>query len=109
MRKGKSEWRVGWTPISKADILEIGSYLSEIASQATAESLLLSIHSAGEGLSHHPYLWRARDDVLKGVRFAPLQSYFICYRINATTIEILRIIHQRRDAAALFADMDTHL
>lgn len=110
MRKEKSEWRVVWTPISKADILEIGSYLSLIASQATVESLLLSIHSAGEGLSHNPYLWRVRDDVLKEVRFAPLQSYFICYRIiNVTTIEVLRIIHQRRDVAALFADIDTQL
>ncbi|MEK7107290.1 MAG: type II toxin-antitoxin system RelE/ParE family toxin [Patescibacteria group bacterium] len=109
MRKGESEWLVGWTPISKADILEIGSYVSRIASHATAESLMLSIHSAGEGLLRHPYLWRARDDVLKEVRFAPLRSYFICYRIKATTIEILRIIHQKRDVAALFADIDTQI
>lgn len=109
MPKGKSEWRVGWTPISKADIFEIGTYLSETASPATAESLLLSIHGAGENLSQHPYLWRVRDDVFEEIRFAPLQSYFICYRIHAPIIEILRVVHQRQDVSALFTDTDIQI
>ncbi len=109
MRNKIDKWKVTWTPIAESDILEIAAYMSETASFELARTLALSIHGAGEDLARNPYLWRARDEILKDVRLAPLQPYFICYRTRDHTIEILRVIHRRRDIFALFAEMESQI
>ncbi|OGG61960.1 hypothetical protein A3I47_02300 [Candidatus Kaiserbacteria bacterium RIFCSPLOWO2_02_FULL_59_19] len=85
----------------------IGRYVSDAASSEVAEVLLTSIHTAGECLALNPHLWRVRHEILlKEVRFAPAQPYLICYRVVGSTIQILHVIHQKRDIAVLFEEME---
>jgi len=94
-------------PRSIEDLFEIAQYVHERASSEAAETLLASLHATGEALAPHPQLWRVRSELkMQDVRFAPTQSYFICYRIVNTDIQILRVIHKRRDIAALFAQFE---
>lgn len=104
MQRKKNKWKVGWTPIAGADIIEIVAFVSEASSPELANRIALSIHETGDSIARNPYLWRARDEILENIRFVPLAPYYICYRIIDHTVEILRVVHQRRDVAALFAE-----
>jgi len=107
MAKRKSKLNVEWMPRSLEDLFEIAQYAHEQASSEAAEMLLASLHATGEALAPHPHLWRVRSELrMKDVRFAPTEAYFICYRIVNVDIQILRVIHKRRDIAALFAQIE---
>ena len=48
---------------------------------------------------------RAIDDIRPGYRKLPVASHFLFYRIaDAGTIDIIRILHQRMDAASRLPD-----
>ncbi len=56
-------------------------------------------------LSHHPYAGRARnDDLGPGRRSFPVGEYVVVYRVRGEDVVILRVVHGRRDLAALFGD-----
>jgi toxin ParE1/3/4 len=47
--------------------------------------------------------WRERNDVMPGLRSILVPPYVLFYLIKADTIEVVRVVHQRRNLAALFA------
>ena len=107
MAKRKTKLNLEWMPRSLEDLFEIAQYVREQASSEAAETLLASLHATGEALAPYPLLWRVRNELrMKDVRFAPTQAYFICYRIVNIEIQILRVIHKRRDIAALFYQIE---
>jgi toxin ParE1/3/4 len=74
----------------------------ETGSLAIAERLIDSIATRFYLLADHPKIGRARDDLLIGVRSFPVGNYVIVYAIEGEDVLILRIIHGRRNIAALF-------
>jgi toxin ParE1/3/4 len=67
-----------------------------------ADKLLRDINQTGERLGEQALMWRARDDVMPGLRSVAVHPYIIFYRLTQTTIEIARVIHGRRNFAAVF-------
>jgi len=53
-------------------------------------------------LADQPHLGSARDDILKGYRVYHVGRHLIFYRQKSTSIEIIRILHDRMD-------VETHL
>jgi len=51
-----------------------------------------------------PYSGRKRDELLAGMRSVPIHPYILFYRIEANAVEIVRILHDRRDIASIFAN-----
>jgi plasmid stabilization system protein ParE len=102
MRRGKENNKraVMWSPESRADMREIWDYAMTTYPAARAEAFVGGIHDAAENLVELPLLWREREH-LGGIRFLPVQPYFICYRVYNGRIEIARVIHQERDLVAL--------
>ena|SRR3989338_4922545 len=101
MPSGKNK-EVVWSPASQNDLHDIGDYAVTTHSAQKAEEFLILIHTKAEGLIELPLLWRVRED-MGDIRLLPVAPYFICYRVHEGTIEIVRIIHEKRDIAALLS------
>ena len=79
---------------------EIWDYALATYPVPRAEEFVSNVHDAAEGLTDLPLLWRVRED-LGDNRLLPVPPYFICYRVDGDMIGIVRIIHHKRDIAAL--------
>ena len=68
-----------------------------------ARSLLREIHRVATRVAASPLSWRARDELIPGLRSAVARPYTVFYRIRNEHIDIVRILHERRDFPAIFA------
>lgn len=94
--------RVIWAPRARQDLREVWRYYARVASPDIADKLLRDIDQAGERLADEALMWRARDDVMPGLRSVLVHPYVIFYRLTDTSVEIARVIHGRRNFAAIF-------
>lgn len=76
-------------------VAEIGRYIAK-SSPANAARFVARLQRLCRVLADHPFLGRARDDLIRGVR-SPFGRYVIFYRPLANGVEIIRIIHGARD------------
>jgi toxin ParE1/3/4 len=95
--------RIVWAPAAKNDLSDIWRYFIGVASQEVAERLLRDIQRASERVGQRPLAWRARDEVLPGLRSILVHPYVIFYRPKDEIIEIVRVLHQRRNFAGVFS------
>jgi len=93
---------VAWAPRAKRDLREIWLYYAHIASTAVADKLLREIARASERVGENPLAWRARDEVLPGLRSAFVHPYTLFYRVRDDDVQIVRVLHERRDFPAIF-------
>jgi toxin ParE1/3/4 len=96
--------RVVWSPKAKRDLRQIWRYFARVASPDIADNLLREISDAGQRLAERPLLWRSRDDVLPGLRAVLVHPYTVFYRVTDSSVEIVRVLHERRDFTAVFGD-----
>jgi toxin ParE1/3/4 len=101
MRKG--EPAVGWSPEAEQDILAIWIHVAREASPDVAEEQLRSVDRACEALAEWPHSGRARDELFRGVRSIVVDPYVVFYRVGNSAIEIIRVLHGRRDVDAIFS------
>jgi plasmid stabilization system protein ParE len=66
---------VTWAPRARQDLREIWHYYVRVASPDIADKLLRDIVNAGERLSEQAMMWRARDDVMPGLRSVQVHPY----------------------------------
>jgi toxin ParE1/3/4 len=98
--------RIIWAPSAKQDLREIRRYYARIASPEVADNLLREIGRAGQRIASNPLAWRARDELTPGLRSAFARPYTLFYRVRSNDIEIVRVLHERRDFPALFSKDD---
>ncbi len=91
-------------PKARRDLIDIWNYFTALASSDVAERLLRDIEKASVRLLSHPKLGRPRDDVAPFLRAVLVRPYAILYRTDDSRVEIVRILHTRRDFAAAFSD-----
>jgi plasmid stabilization system protein ParE len=96
--------RVVWAPKAKQDLRHIWRYFARVASPDIADNLLREIRDATQRLAERPLLWRPRDDVMPGLRAVLVHPYTVFYRVTDSTVEIVRVLHERRDFTAVFSD-----
>lgn len=96
----KAASRVVWAPKAKQDLLNVWRYFAGVASPDIADRLLRDIRLAGTRLGERPLLGRAREEVLPGLRSVRVHPYTIFYRVTDASIEIVRILHERRNFPA---------
>jgi toxin ParE1/3/4 len=95
--------RVVWAPKSKKDLRDVWRYYERVASPEIADKLLREIDEAGERLAGKALMWRARDEIMPGLRSVLVHPYTVFYRLNDGAVEIVRILHERRDIARVFS------
>lgn len=93
---------VFFSPAAVGDLQEIYDYIAADNAPA-AETLLVDVQQAGESLVRHPRLGVGREDLLPGLRLIVIRKVYVAfYRINGPEIEVVRIVHGRRDFSMLF-------
>ena len=85
-----------WLESADADLATIIDYIGQYDVSA-AERLWERLRVCVLPLSEHPYLYRISDRVpgLREVVAHP--NYIVLYRVTATRIEIVNVVHARRE------------
>ena len=96
--------RIIWAPRAKRDLGDIWRYYARVASLETADELLREIEGAAQRLAENAFRWRARDETRPGLRSALVHPYVIFYRLENGVVQIVRVLHGRRNFAAIFSD-----
>ncbi len=96
--------KVRWTREATRDVRETWRYYARVASADVANKLILKLIEGGTRIEERPFAWRARDDVAPGLRAIRVPPYSLYYRVLATGAEVLRVLHERRDAGAVFRE-----
>ena len=108
MQHGHRE--VIWSLTAQQDLIDIWGYFARVASATTADRLIDEIEAAANRLVIDPRMHRVRHDLIPDLpgelRAAPTHPYTLFYRMNPQSaheheeIEILRVLHERRDFSA---------
>ncbi len=91
-------------PEAEDDLDAIWLYVArESGSMDVANRLIDSITDRFVLLAGFPYAGRIREvEFGTGVRTFPVGEYIIVYSVDNSIVAILRVVHGRRDLAALF-------
>ena len=95
--------RVLWAPAAKRDLRDIWRHYARNASPDIADNLLREISRAAERAGENPLAWRARDEIRPGLRSVLARPYSVFYRIRNDAVEIVRVLHERRDFSTAFS------
>ena len=95
--------KIVWAPKAKQDLRDVWRYYERVASPEIADKLLREIDEAGRRLADEALMWRARDEVMPGLRSVLVHPYTVFYRVNEGGVEIARVLHERRNFAAVFS------
>jgi toxin ParE1/3/4 len=93
--------RVRRTPLAAQDLEDIWFYVAQDDPDA-ADRLLDRIEESAQLLAENPELGPARPDVAPELRYHPVGSYLLLYRIIRNGIELVRVVHGARDWVSLF-------
>lgn len=88
------------TDAAEADLDEAWDYLAA-RSPAAADRLLDRFAEAARLHARFPESGPAREDIATGLRCFLVKPYVAFYRGAGDTIEVLRVVHGRRDAARI--------
>ena len=84
-------------PRARADLFEIWNYGVDTWGEAQAEKYALRLNEAFNLIADYPEMTRLRPDIDPLVRLHSVGSHVILYEVNAARVQILRIVHNRRD------------
>ena len=88
-------------PRALTDLDDIWLYIAQ-DSISTADRVLDEIYAAIKELAKMPGMGHIREDLTRqALRFWPVYSYLIIYRVEAHHIEIVRVLSGYRDIGAV--------
>ncbi len=100
----KAEFAVLWSPEAESDLIEIWLYGATENAPHHADQHLREIHAACLKLADWPNAGRARPEITPDLRCIVVPPHVVFYRVTKTTVEIVRVLHGRRDLDTLFPD-----
>ncbi|TPM38311.1 type II toxin-antitoxin system RelE/ParE family toxin [Mesorhizobium sp. B2-3-4] len=86
-------------PQAVDDLEDIGDYIASHDPRA-AVRLVDVLESRWDLLTLHPFSGAPRDDIAPGVRHIVVSNYLTLYRVGGDAIEIIRVLHGRRNVDA---------
>lgn len=85
-------------PQAAADLVEIWHYVREQAGSAMADRIESVIRERMALLARTPEAGHSRKDLTdEDVKFFPVYSYLVVYRAETKPLQIVSILHGRRD------------
>lgn len=94
-----------FAPLATADLQTIGTYIAQDNLQA-ALAVVDRLEQRCKDAVANPHIGRKRPELQIGLRSLTEWDYVIFYRALGGTVEIVRIIHGRRDVAKIFKQGD---
>lgn len=89
--------KINIKPLGRSDLVKIWQYTYQEWGAVQADHYLRELEIVFTNLSSSPLLGRAIDEILHGMRLHPHNHHVIIYKVNDTTIEIIRVLHKRMD------------
>ena len=89
------------TPAAEADLIDIWIHVA-LDNPAAADQLLDRIGEKIALLADFPEAGVLREDIAEGVRMLAVGNYVVLYRLAASGVEVVRVVHGARDVTALF-------
>ena len=89
------------SPRASLDLIEIWSYIAD-DSVANADAFIDKIYETMQLLARQPGSGRHREELVPGIQSFPFGRYIIFYRVAASAIEIVRVLHGARDIENIF-------
>ena len=87
------------------DVRSFSDYLAEVAGEDVAATHDAQLKAACHSLADFPRRGRPRDEFAPGLRSIPVARLAtIFYVAHRDEVQIVRVIHARRDLAAAFED-----
>jgi toxin ParE1/3/4 len=83
-------------PRARDDLIEIWTYIAEDG-ETQADALLGGIDQKLQLLAKRPLIGRERNELYPALRSVPFGRYVIFYLPDADGIEVVRVLHSRRD------------
>lgn len=93
--------RLSWAPRAKQDLSDIWRYYARVASLEIADKIVREIEHTASRLAERPQMGRPRQEVWPGLRGILAHPYTVFYRVTEAAIEIVRVLHERRDFPAI--------
>ncbi|WP_201410743.1 type II toxin-antitoxin system RelE/ParE family toxin [Mesorhizobium sp. J8] len=87
------------TSHAEEDLIAIWQYVAR-DSEAAADRLLDRIENRWQQLAIYPASGPLRDDIAPGIRHLVVGEYLTFYRVGEDAVEILRVLHGRRNIEA---------
>jgi toxin ParE1/3/4 len=97
--------RLRFSRRAQHDLDAIADYIEQ-RDAAAAERWVDLIEARCRLLADQPRLGRRRDDLRQNLRSLAVGNYLIFYRPIRGGVEIVRVLHGKRDLAALFTTRD---
>ncbi|EJR6791249.1 type II toxin-antitoxin system RelE/ParE family toxin [Salmonella enterica] len=86
---------VFWLASARDDLREIVTYIAR-ENPPAARRLKIRLETAVLPLSEHPYLYPPSDRVPGQREIVAHPNYLVLYRVAATRIEVVNVVHARR-------------
>jgi Plasmid stabilization system protein len=86
---------------AREDLIDIWLHIAA-DDPGAADRVLDRLELAAMNLIANPRMGPARDDIRPGLRYLVSDTYLILYRIAENGVEIVRVVHGRRDLFGLF-------
>ena len=97
--------RIAWSSGAEDDLQRIWNYLAREASIEIANRQIEKIRQLSRLLSEQPRIGRLRNSLLPGIRSVVTPPYVLFYRLSDDAVQIVRVVHGRRDIEeAILAD-----
>ena len=89
------------SPQVETELDEIWLYIATDSSRPDIADRVIDSTERSLELARHPYLGRKRDDLRPGLRSVAVGSYVVIYRIEGKDVQILHVLHGRRDIRSI--------
>lgn len=89
-------YRVRYSRLAVHDLTEIADYLEREADQRVARLVLQRIRLKLRSLERDAHRYRERNELGNGRRAVLIGAYIAFYRIDGSTVYVLRILHGAR-------------
>ena len=88
---------VHWSRPARRDLRTIWAWYNREASPEVADQMLQKIGRNAERLGRNPMPGRTRDDLRPGLWSLLSHPYAIFFRLQSDGVEVVRVLHERRD------------
>jgi toxin ParE1/3/4 len=88
-----------FSPEAEDDVRGILAYSLTEWGEAQRDVYAAALDAAFQRLIDFPEIGRSRPEFFPGCRTLPVERHIIYYRLDETTIRIVRVLHMKMDAA----------
>jgi toxin ParE1/3/4 len=101
----KGEVSAIWSSAATQDVDDLWDYYAVNASLEIADRIVEEVEAAARRVALHPFHGRLRDEIVPGLRSVRSPAYIVFYRLVPGGIEIVRVLHERRDLDAALQEL----